>query len=283
MLSPKDRTAIPVDQIASLGKDDSVFFMGSCFSEEMHLRLLQQQQVSHSNPFGVIFHPFALQKNLELIAQAGDRPAFEQALNTKHLYFSQGTFHSLLHANRFQHPNADQLIDELFNIAHAALQQLKSAQLICITLGTAWIYKHLPTDSFVGNCHKLPQQDFQKSLTTNAEIQGNIQGIITAINQVNPRAELVFTVSPVRHLRDGVQENLRSKSTLITALNEVIAASKIAAHYFPAYEIIREELNDWHYYKEDRMHPTAEAIDLVFERFYKACFPTNASTLGAEL
>jgi hypothetical protein len=68
----------------------------------------------------------------------------------------------LLHANRFQHPNADQLIDELFNIAHAALQQLKSAQLICITLGTAWIYKHLPTDSFVGNCHKLPQQDFQK-------------------------------------------------------------------------------------------------------------------------
>jgi len=139
----------------------------------------------------------------------------------------------------------------------------------------------------VGNCHKLPQQDFEKSLSKQIDVQAQILGIINHLRHINPTALLVFTVSPVRHLRDGVSENLLSKSTLISALHEVLSAERIQTmkhmHYFPAYDIIREELNDWNYYRDDKMHPSEEAIDIVFKRFYNAFFATNDSTFSAEL
>ena len=249
----------------------------------MHVRIQAKGHRSTSNPFGVIFHPWALQKNCELIAQSIDRKHFDSFFKPTDIYFHRDIYHSLQHANRFQHSNKVQLMEDLYSMAHQAHHALKEAGIIAITLGTAWLYNHKPSGTFVGNCHKLPQQDFEKILSTQSIIQNQILGILRAIQQINTKAPIVFTVSPVRHLRDGVSENLRSKSTLISALTEVLANHEPNLHYFPAYEIVREELNDWRYYTEDKMHPTPEAINIVFDRFYKALFSTNDSTSEAVL
>ncbi|MFM7639299.1 MAG: GSCFA domain-containing protein [Bacteroidota bacterium] len=257
--------------------------MGSCFGEEMHRRILAKGHASFVNPFGVIFHPKALHNNCALIAHAADRSAFESALRTTDFYEHQGIFHSLQHANRFQNTQPAQLLEEIYTIAQQAYINIKQAQLIGITLGTAWIYEHLPTQQFVGNCHKLPQQEFRKTLSLHAQIKNDVAGLLNALRQINDHAHLVITVSPVRHLRDGVQENLASKSTLISALGELLMEQQAKVHYFPAYEIIREELNDWQFFEADKMHPTEEAIEVVFDRFYRAFFSTNDSTFSAVL
>lgn len=271
------------EKILALNPEASTLFMGSCFGEEMHVRLIEKNHTSSSNPFGVIFHPFPLWKNWQLIARSENRNTFTEALTAENFYNHQGVFHSLLHANRFQQTTKLELINQIFEASHCAYQQAIKADLICVTLGTAWIYHHTPTQQFVGNCHKLPQQDFTKSISKQAEIKEYIEGIILAIHQINPKVEIVFTVSPVKHLRDGIKENLRSKSVLISALQEFLDSAISGVHYFPAYEIVREELNDWEYYKEDNMHPTAEAVNLVFERFYNSFFGNKASTFGAAL
>lgn len=281
--TPKDRRQVEIVKILSLPAEASTFFMGSCFGEEMHSRLIEKQHTSFSNPFGVIFHPFPLWRNWQLIAQSKDRNTFDQAFQKEGTFQHQGIFHSLLHANRFQKNTETELRNQVFEASHCAYNQASKADLICVTLGTAWIYRHIPTQQFVGNCHKLPQQDFIKSISKQADIKVHIEEIAHTIHQINPRAHIVFTVSPVKHLRDGIQENLRSKSTLISALHELLESAAPDVHYFPAYEIVREELNDWAYYKEDHMHPTAAAIDQVFERFYNSFFGSNASTLGAAL
>jgi hypothetical protein len=281
--TPKNKTSVLIHERLNIESNEAVFFMGSCFGEEISRRLEAKGQPTTANPFGVIFHPKPLLTNWQLIAQSETRASFDQEFNTASVVSHQGLFHSVQHANRFQHADLETLKSQIFITAQAALQSAKSAKVIFVTLGTAWIYHHLPSAQDVGNCHKLPQQDFRKSLSNTADIKGYIQEMATLIRAINGRAHLVFTVSPVRHLRDGVTENLRSKSLLIAALTEYFNERIEGVYYFPAYEIIREELNDWTYYKDDKMHPTAEAIDEVFNRFYNDFFSTNASTFGAEL
>jgi hypothetical protein len=130
----------------------------------------------------------------------------------------------------------------------------------------------------------LPQQDFKKQLSKQAEIKSTIANISRSLHTINPSATVVFTISPVKHMRDGLNQNLASKSTLISAMSEYLeeqnANNSKKDLYFPSYEIITEELNDWKFFRPDRMHPTEDAINVVFERFYNSFFSTKASTLG---
>jgi hypothetical protein len=285
--APKDKTSVVIPQYTKLTENAICFFMGSCFGEEMHVRIAHRNHESASNPFGVIFHPNALCQNVKLIEKSSHSDRFSTALQSENMYQHQGIYHSLQHANRFQNTDRQALEESIFSAALQARKHIQQAHFIAITLGTAWIYRHLPTNSFVGNCHKLPQQDFQKSLTSHIDLKTQIQGIIDHLRLLNTTAQIVFTVSPVRHLRDGVSENLLSKSALISALHEVLSDENQKGNaktvYFPAYEMIREELNDWRYYKEDKMHPTDEAINTVFERFYNSFFSTKDSTFSAVL
>lgn len=251
----------------------------------MHLRCKSRVAKSISNPFGVIFHPLPLLRNLQLIAAAKNMESMLTELGSKDIFETAGIFHSLQHAHRFHNEENTVLQNQIFEVAATALKALEQSDAIFITLGTAWIYRHLPTQTFVGNCHKLPQQDFTKSLSSQSNTKSYIQEIIQVIRSINPLIQIVFTVSPVKHLRDGIQQNLQSKSTLISALVECIEEQTSSpefkrAIYFPSYEIVHEELNDWRYFKDDKMHPTDEAINIVFERFYGTFFSIKDSTLG---
>jgi hypothetical protein len=261
-----------------------LFFMGSCFGEEMHSRVQNLDITSHSNPFGVIFHPLPMLQNIQMLWAARNPETWVDHIRNEGFYIHNGIHHSLQHAYRFHHEKPEFLNAELYRESQIGLSAIQNSDLICITLGTAWIYQHLPTNIYVGNCHKLPQQDFKKQLSKQAEIKSTIANISRSLHTINPSATVVFTISPVKHMRDGLNQNLASKSTLVSAMSEYMeeqnANNSKKDLYFPSYEIITEELNDWTFFRPDRMHPTEDAINVVFERFYNSFFSTKASTLG---
>jgi hypothetical protein len=223
-------------------------------------------------------------QNTQMLWAAQDSNTWANHIQSEAFYLHNGIYHSLQHAYRFHHESPEILGAELYREAQIGLSAIQNSDLICITLGTAWIYQHLPTNIYVGNCHKLPQQDFKKHLSKQADIKITISHISTILHTINPSATVVFTISPVKHMRDGLNQNLASKSTLISAMTEFMEEQTNSNHtkdlYFPAYEIITEELNDWKFFRSDRMHPTDEAINVVFERFYNSFFSTKDSTLG---
>ncbi|GDX49931.1 hypothetical protein LBMAG26_07900 [Bacteroidota bacterium] len=251
----------------SIYNTSKLFFMGSCFGEEIHKKMIDSgHSNSISNPFGTIFHPLPLLDNLERIVL--NKPCSTQEIYTEKSSDS-ATHHHLQFAYRFHSTNQSELIQQITETTADAHQRLLTSSHLFITLGTAWHYHHLPTNQIVGNCHKLPQSQFQKSLSTQAEIKNTIQKMCELIETHLPQIDLIFTISPVKHLRDGLAENLASKSTLISALQECLSENQSLQKpgYFPSYEFVTEELNDWSFFRNDKMHPTPETIEWVFEKF----------------
>ena len=235
--------------------------MGSCFSTEMHHRATEFGISSFSNPFGTIFSPMALGETIEYIYNLKIPPFFNY----------NETFHCLLFANRFQNSSDINLSEQIKQHLLEARLHIESSTHIFITLGTATIYEHIEYPQWVGNCQKLPQNQFTKRQLTFSEISNSLEKIKFFIPKINPNVKLIFTVSPVRHLRDGLITSTVSKSLLRAALYEFCEKNKedsqYGPEYFPSYEMISEELKDHHFYKDDKAHPTEEAIDFVFERF----------------
>jgi hypothetical protein len=153
------------------------------------------------------------------------------------------------------------------------MNALKQSQTICITLGSAWVYKHIASNDYVGNCHKIPQKEFTKELLSLDQIKQSLNEIHQSIRKVNTHCKIIFTISPVRHLRDGISENLLSKSMLVVALQEFLQL-KNDTLYFPSFEIFQEELKDYRFYKDDLAHPNEWAVNYIFRRLVE-CFGTD--------
>jgi hypothetical protein len=158
---------------------------------------------------------------------------------------------------------------------------LQQATHIGITLGTAWVYRHLASDRVVANCHKIPQTAFAKELLSVAEIESALQQLIYSILAVNPNVQLVFTVSPVRHSKDGLVENQRSKAQLLVALHQLLETHQ--AYYFPAYEILLDELRDYRFYADDLLHPSPLAIRYIWEKWLSVTTTPETQALIAEV
>lgn len=253
-----------------LSYDSKVLLLGSCFVEHIHRYLSYYQFRNLSNPFGVLYHPLALeavlQRSVELRRYSSEdifeREDVWRCFET-HSVLSELTPEGLL-------ANLNLALDE----THA---YLKSCSHVLITLGSAWAYRHLETDQYVGNCHKVPQKEFDKELISVPEIVTSLHRIVQFIKELAPLATVVFTVSPVRHLRDGFTENQRSKAHLIAALHQMLAESGGPAFYFPAYEIVMDELRDYRFYARDMVHPSEEAVAYVWERFLQTWIHKNTS------
>lgn len=165
--------------------------------------------------------------------------------------------------------NKELFLEELNQILKSTTQQLIDSSHIIITYGTSWVYRNTEKDSIVANCHKVPQKQFTKELLSIDTIEKSIQNTIDLIEKINPNCTVIFTISPVRHLKDGFVENQRSKSHLITAIHNIIKTEhcKLNTEYFPSYEIMMDELRDYRFYAEDMLHPNQVAIDYIWERF----------------
>jgi hypothetical protein len=250
------QTQFPIEPRPIFSPKDAFFFIGSCFSDEISKRLQNHYFNTYSNPFGTVFTSNAILKNLRFIA----------GLDPLNIQQFQNQWHFLDGSSRFQHPDKLVLEQSVLQIQSESFQKIKSANLILITLGTAYYYEWSDQNYPVANCHKIPQKYFRKNRFSHAEIKIDLEQINNVIKQINPDAKLLFTISPVRHLRDGIRENLLSKSLLYVALDEFLRQHGECI-YFPSFEIAQEELRDHHFFKSDLAHMNDWATEYIFLRF----------------
>lgn len=242
----------------TFGYEDKLLMLGSCFAENIGAQLDHHKFQVDINPFGILFHPLAIERVLQ-DAHAGtfydETTVFELG----------GIWKSFVAHSRLNALTQGAVLDKL----QGAQKQLKRAVLdashIFITLGTAWVYQDIASGMPVANCHKVPQKAFVKGLMPVEEIIASLKRQRDIIARMNPKAQVVFTVSPVRHLKDGVIENSRSKAHLISGVHALV--NNTDTHYFPAYELMIDELRDYRFYASDMLHPSEQAITYIWQRF----------------
>ena len=248
---------IPIE----INRNQTVAFLGSCFSEHLSRKLDSLKFNVVSNPLGILFNPISLsnvlmQENEELVKFNFQRK--DVWLNWQ------------ANATVFGYSN-EEISKTIETKKSHFFQGLHTANVLFITFGTAWVYEQLPTATIVANCHKQPAEGFEKRLLTVEEIVFCWSKTIDHLRKNYPALKIVFTVSPVRHAKDGLIENSRSKARLIEAIHQ-LTEKHAAAVYFPVYEFFMDELRDYAYYENDGIHPNGIAVDLVWKKFEQSFF-----------
>lgn len=244
---------------------DKIFSIGFCFATEISGLLEKGQLQTFNNPFGTLFNPYSINNALHKIGH-------EEYYTPENLIKYEDNYLSLDHYSGFSSNDADKTLDKInFQIKNAH-SFLKKSKWILITYGSSFVYRFLPKNSLVGNCHKIPQKFFEKKLMSHEELKANIQSTIQLLKKVaGSDVNILFTVSPVRHTKDGMVENSLSKAKLITAIHEAISDAEIG-HYLPVYEVMMDDLRDYRFYKEDMIHPSAQAVEYIYQKFGNSFF-----------
>lgn len=262
----KFRTEVDIQESKKkIEVEDKIFSIGSCFASEMSDLFQQGQLQAVNNPFGTIFNPFSINNAIKRLHDAG---FYEE----EELITFNDEFISLDHHTSFDTRYIHQTLDKINSKIEEGNSFLQDSNWIIITYGTSFIYEFLPKQKLVANCHKIPQKFFEKRLLTHQEITDSIHHTILNLNDIcKDDVQILFTVSPVRHTKDGMVENQLSKSKLITAVHEVIQQFE-NCHYLPVYEMVMDDLRDYRFYKEDMIHPNHQAVNYIFEKFGGAYF-----------
>lgn len=243
--------------------------IGSCFSENIGGKLTNAGFDILTNPFGIIFNPISI---AQILSDAITEKVFDQS----DIFENNSMNFSLNHHGLFKSEDSNDLLDDLNNQNQLLINSLKKSDLVLITLGTAWVYELIENNSIVANCHRLPNNLFSKRMLGIDEIIDSFKNIIPKLNKV------IFTVSPVRHWKDGVVENSRSKSTLHLAIQEMENQFD-NVQYFPSYEIVMDELRDYRFYKEDMLHPNQQTVDYIWEKFQEVYFTEETEKLVSKV
>lgn len=257
----KLQTNIPLNKQSHnlIDYTSELLLIGSCFVENIGEKLNYFKFQNTLNPFGILFHPIAIEI---LITRAINKDFFQEV----DLVYQNEQWHCLEAHSSLSSANKEVLLRNLNNVLDKTHKQIQKSSHIIITLGTSWIYRLIETDNIVANCHKIPQKKFLKELLTIDLVSESLNAIIALVKEENPNASIIFTVSPVRHLKDGFLENQRSKAHLISAIHQVIEPRN-NIFYFPSYELMMDELRDYRFYKDDMIHPNQLAIDYIWDKF----------------
>ena len=265
-------TKIPITQNANpIDYNSKIVSFGSCFAENMGDKLLYYKFQTQVNPFGIIFNPFSIEKLIE-------RVVLQRYFTKDDIFFFNERWHCYEVHSELSDADSEVFLSKLNQILSDTQKQLQQATHIIITYGTSWVYRHIETNAIVANCHKVPQKQFSKELLSIDSIQKAIQNTVSLIATLNPKCNFIFTVSPVRHLKDGFVENQVSKAHLIAAIYATTNTKQQTLNYFPSYEIMMDELRDYRFYADDMMHPSPMAIDYIWERFAATQIDASAIT-----
>lgn len=253
---PFTRAANPIDYTSQ------ILLLGSCFSENIGEKLTYFKFQNLQNPFGILFHPLAIEN---LMTRAVEKRNYTK----DEVLFQNERWHCFDAHSVLSDTSKEKLLEKLNFGIKCTLEQITNATHIVITLGTSWVYRKRDTGAFVANCHKVPQKEFVKELLSIDAILKSVKNTVRTIQEVNEKAQLIFTVSPVRHLKDGFVENQRSKSHLIAAIHEAMSprVQSRGPLYFESYELLMDELRDYRFYEADMVHPNQLAIDYIWEKF----------------
>ncbi|MDR0413765.1 MAG: GSCFA domain-containing protein, partial [Dysgonamonadaceae bacterium] len=262
----KFRTEITVPASGlRLAYRDRILMMGSCFVENLSARLVRAGFAVANNPFGILFNPVSIAGGLsDLLDNRVYTPA--------DLFPHRDLFHSFSHHSRFSGTDAHRVLENLNTHREQSSAFLRCAGVLIVTFGTARCYRLLSSGEVVANCHQLPARLFREERLAVDGITEQWTALADRLREQNPRLKILFTVSPVRHWKDGAHENQLSKSTLLLAVNELVNARTSCCFYFPSYEIMMDDLRDYRFYAEDLVHPSTQAIDYIWEKFCHAHF-----------
>ena len=240
---------------------DSILFVGSCFADEMGRRCTERYFDTRVNPFGVLFNPCSISDCLGLLEGYGIN-AEQCSFIPDDVIETVGGFCSFHHHGSMARPTAQEFLDNANKVLADASDFYYREGWVVVTLGTAFIYTDKESGNVVANCHKLPADRFERTMISADQVYDALSQYVAA----RPDRQWIFTVSPVRHLADGLHANTLSKATLHLGIEKLVNRYP-NAHYFPAYEILMDELRDYRFYADDMMHPTQQAADYIFERF----------------
>lgn len=262
----KFRTEVNIQESEKKIKiEDKIFSIGSCFASEMSELFQQGQLQTVNNPFGTLFNPFSINNCIKRLHD------FEFYHEEELITFND-EFISLDHHSSFDTRFIHQTLEKINSKIVVGNQFLQDSNWVIITYGTSFIYEFEPKKKLVANCHKIPQKFFEKKLLIHQELTDSIYDTILNLKDIcKDDLQILFTVSPVRHTKDGMIENQLSKAKLITAIHEVISEIE-NCHYLPVYEILMDDLRDYRFYKDDMIHPNSQAVNYVFEKFGNAYF-----------
>jgi hypothetical protein len=251
----------------------NILFLGSCFSDEIAFKAKYQGFKVDSNPFGTIFHPLALSRFIK--ETLSDEAISERIIQRNDLYLSWDASSSIVGFS----PN--ELISNIQKVRLDWKEKLLSATHLFMTFGTSWGYRLTENNLLVANCHKFPASNFTKELSLQSDIVKEWTETIALLLELNSSLQIVFTVSPVRHIKDGLIENNRSKAILLDAVR--ILEQEMNCSYFPSFEIVMDELRDYRFFKTDNVHPNELAINYVWQRFSNCYFSDETVTISKEV
>ena len=254
---------------------DKLLFMGSCFTEHISGYMQKLKFSVLENPNGIIFDPISVCRSL--ISYVRNEPVQESDV-----FQLNEMWHSWEHHSRFSHMHKHACIQQIQDHRQKAHEFLQQSDWLFITLGSAFAYKYLPDQIMVANCHKAPAGLFDKRLISIEKIISTLDNTIHRLFHFNPNLKIIFTVSPVRHLRDGLIDNNRSKARLIETVHHLVHKFE-KLYYFPAYEIVIDELRDYRFYDIDLTHPNYAATQYVIERFTESCIDTKTVGIMEEI
>ena len=264
-------TTIPISKSSNpIDYDSRIISLGSCFAQNIGEKFSYFKFQNTVNPFGIIFNPVSIENLISRVVN-------NQEFTENDIFFHNDLWHCFEVHSELSHSDKTIFLDRLNQILSDFHLQIFNSTHFQITYGTSWVYRNKSSNRIVANCHKVPQSQFDKEILSVATIEKSIQNTIDLIRKVNPNCYFIFTVSPVRHIKDGFIENQRSKAHLITAIQQILNSSapfSLASdpkssflNYFPSYEIMMDELRDYRFYAEDMLHPSQTAIDYIWKRF----------------
>ena len=271
------QTKIPLNKQSHnlIDYNSNILLLGSCFTESIGKKIDYFKFQNAINPFGILFSPKAIETFLTNAIN-------EKEYTSNDVFFHNEQWHCFDSHSKLSNVSKEQLLFDLNTAIKSTHQQINNSSHLIITLGTSWLFRHVESDKMVANCHKVAQKQFLKELLSVDQIMQGLQAIVALIKQENPSISIIFTVSPVRHIKDGFIENNLSKSQLISAIHNVVDKRQNVS-YFPSFEIMMDELRDYRFYSEDMIHPSGTAINYIWNRFIEVWITDEAIKIMNEV
>ena len=267
------RTEIDMKKATSpIGYEKPVVMLGSCFTDNTGSYLKRYLFPVSVNPFGVIYNPMSISNSIG--ALIGKKDYLEEDLR-----FHDGLWFSFDHYTKFSDPDKNRALEKINDEFLKAKKLFSQCGHLILTFGSAYVYEHKEMKKIVNNCHKLPASQFTRRLLTVDEIVQHYQALVDHIRSINTEIKIILTVSPVRHVMDGLTGNQRSKATLLLSAGELEKLYPDTCYYFPSYEIMMDDLRDYRFYNADLLHPNAQAIEYIWNHFMENCIKEDAANI----
>jgi hypothetical protein len=270
------RTSIPkVSYPFGFSHTLPILCLGSCFAENISQRLADHKFSTLVNPFGILYNPHSIGIALEYLIKG-------HSFSEKDLFSANGLWHSFDHHGHFSKPDPSAAIRNINKKIQEGSIFLKGTKRLVLTFGTSNVFIYKKTQQIVANCHKVPNQEFERTALSVEDILEKLQPVFQQLKSANPDLEILLTVSPVRHIRDGLIENQRSKARLVLVCEQLCKAFDFT-HYFPSYEILMDDLRDYRFYAADMIHPDEVAIDYIWKYFSQCFFKEETIDLNSKI